>query len=70
MYLEIHKPELVDRVNAQVQSRHFQDVDEPLEKALDALEGKAAAPPAPSGRTEKSRGAFRAAAGSVFRRRG
>jgi hypothetical protein len=36
--LEIHKPELVQRVNAQLQSRHFHDVDELLEKALDALD--------------------------------
>jgi Arc/MetJ-type ribon-helix-helix transcriptional regulator len=48
MNFEIHKPELVERVNAQLQSRHFHDVDELIEKALDALEGKAAAPPTPS----------------------
>jgi Arc/MetJ-type ribon-helix-helix transcriptional regulator len=48
MNLEIHKPELVERVNAQIQSGHFLDADEFIEKALDALEGKAAAPPAPS----------------------
>jgi Arc/MetJ-type ribon-helix-helix transcriptional regulator len=48
MNLEIHKPELVQRVNAQIQSGHFHDVDELIEKALDALEGKAAAPAAPS----------------------
>jgi hypothetical protein len=48
MNLEIRKPELVERVNARLQSCHFQDVDELIEKALDALEGKAAAPPAPS----------------------
>ena len=46
MNLEIHKPELVQRVNAQIQSGHFHDADELIEKALDALEGKAAAPPA------------------------
>jgi Arc/MetJ-type ribon-helix-helix transcriptional regulator len=44
MSLEIHKPELVQRVNAQIQSGHFHDADELIEKALDALEGKAAAP--------------------------
>jgi Arc/MetJ-type ribon-helix-helix transcriptional regulator len=35
-------------VNAQIQSGHFHDADELLEKALDALEEKAPAPPAPS----------------------
>ena len=40
MNLEIHNPELVQRVNAQIQSGHFHDADELLEKALDALEGK------------------------------
>lgn len=48
MNLEIHKPELVERLNAQIQSGHFHDADEFIEKALDALEGKAAAPPGPS----------------------
>jgi len=38
--LEIHKPELVQRVNAQLQSGHFHDVDELIEKALDALNEK------------------------------
>jgi len=48
MNLEIHKPELVQRVKAQLQSRHFHDVDELIEKALDALDERApaAAPPA------------------------
>jgi hypothetical protein len=40
MNLEIHKPELAQRVNAQIQSRHLQGVDELLEKALDALDEK------------------------------
>jgi Arc/MetJ-type ribon-helix-helix transcriptional regulator len=48
MNLEIHKPELVQRVNAHIQTGQFHDTDELIEKALDALEGKAAAPPAPS----------------------
>jgi hypothetical protein len=43
--LEIHKPELVERVNAQLQRRHFHDVDELIEKALDALDEKSSAPP-------------------------
>jgi hypothetical protein len=45
MSLEIHKPELVQRVNAQLQSRHFHDVDELIEKALDALDEKSSASP-------------------------
>ena len=44
MNLEIHKPELVQRVNAHVQTGHFHDADEVIEKALDALEEKAHAP--------------------------
>jgi len=38
MNLEIHKPELAERVRAQIQSGHFQDADDLLEKALDALD--------------------------------
>ena len=38
MNLEIHKPELVQRVNAHIQTGHFHDADEVLEKALDALD--------------------------------
>jgi Arc/MetJ-type ribon-helix-helix transcriptional regulator len=45
MNLEIHKPELVQRVNAHIQTGQFHAADELLEKALDALEGRAAAPP-------------------------
>jgi hypothetical protein len=44
MNLEIHKPELVQRVNAQIQSRHLQDADELIEQALDALDEKFPAP--------------------------
>lgn len=40
MNLEIHKPELVQRVNAQIQSRHLHDADELIEQALDALDEK------------------------------
>jgi hypothetical protein len=47
MNLEIHKPELVQRMNAQLRSRHFHDVDELIEKALDALDEKSPAPAAP-----------------------
>jgi Arc/MetJ-type ribon-helix-helix transcriptional regulator len=46
MNLEIHKPELVQRVQAQIQSGNFHDTDELIEKALDALE-KATAVPTP-----------------------
>jgi hypothetical protein len=38
MSLEIHKPELVQRVQARIQSAHFHDADELIEKALDALD--------------------------------
>lgn len=48
MNLEIHKPELVQRVNAHIQTGHFHDADEVIERALDALEGVAATAPAPS----------------------
>jgi Arc/MetJ-type ribon-helix-helix transcriptional regulator len=42
--LQIHKPELVQRVNAHIQTGRFHDADEVLEKALDALEEKVTAP--------------------------
>ena len=45
MNLEIHNPELVQRVNAQIQSGHFHDADELIEKALDALDEQATAAP-------------------------
>ena len=44
MNLEIHKPELVQRVRNQIQSGQFHDVDELLTKALDALEEKKPVP--------------------------
>jgi Arc/MetJ-type ribon-helix-helix transcriptional regulator len=43
MNLEIHKPELAQRVLARIQSGHFHDADELIEKALDALDEQAAA---------------------------
>jgi hypothetical protein len=43
MTLEIHKPELVQRLNAHMRNGPFHDTDELLEKALDALEEKAPA---------------------------
>ena len=42
MTLEIHKPELVQRVNAHIQTGDFHDADELIEKALDALDQQAA----------------------------
>jgi Arc/MetJ-type ribon-helix-helix transcriptional regulator len=50
MTLEIHKPELVQRVNAHIQNGRFHDADEMLEKALDALEEKEAVPMSPAER--------------------
>ena len=51
MNLEIHKPELAQRVQARIQSGHFHDADELIEKALDALDEQAAAavPPTATG---------------------
>ncbi|HEX4230494.1 MAG TPA: hypothetical protein VHZ07_17595 [Bryobacteraceae bacterium] len=48
MNLEIHKPELVQRVQAQIQSGHFHDTDELIEKALDALDVQVTAAPPPT----------------------
>jgi hypothetical protein len=42
MNLEIHKPELVQRVNAHIQAGHFHDADELIERALDVLDELAA----------------------------
>ncbi len=64
MNLEIHNPELVQRVNAQIQSGHFHDADELLEKALDALEGKTR--PAASPAAERRRAAGRKSLVEVF----
>jgi Arc/MetJ-type ribon-helix-helix transcriptional regulator len=63
MTLEIHKPELVQRVNAQIQSGHFHDADEFIEKALDALEVK---PPATVSAMERRRAAGRKSLVEVF----
>jgi Arc/MetJ-type ribon-helix-helix transcriptional regulator len=63
MNLEIHKPELVQRVNAQIQSGHFHDADELIEKALDALEGKTSAP---ASAAERRRAAGRKSLVEVF----
>jgi Arc/MetJ-type ribon-helix-helix transcriptional regulator len=48
MNLEIHRPELVQRVNAHIQTGHFHNADEVIEKALDALDEKAPAPMSPA----------------------
>lgn len=50
MNLEIHNPELVQRVNAHIQTGQFHDAEEVLEKALDALEEKAPVPMSPAER--------------------
>jgi Arc/MetJ-type ribon-helix-helix transcriptional regulator len=44
MHIEIHTPELEQRVRRQIQSGQFHDVDELLTKALDALEEKEFSP--------------------------
>jgi len=44
MNLEIHKPELVQRVNAHIQTGLFHDAVELFEKALDALDEKTTPP--------------------------
>jgi len=51
MNLEIHKPELAQRVQGQIQSGHFHNTGELIEKALDALDEQAttAAPPTATG---------------------
>jgi hypothetical protein len=51
MNLEIHMPELVQRVNAHIQTGQFRSSDDLLEKALDALDEQAAGavPPTATG---------------------
>lgn len=51
MNLEIHKPELVQRVNARIRTGQFHDTDELIEKALDALDEHTTASPARDTRT-------------------
>jgi Arc/MetJ-type ribon-helix-helix transcriptional regulator len=43
MNIEIHKPELVQRVDAHIQTGQFRNADDLIEKALDALDEQAAA---------------------------
>lgn len=45
MNIEIHKPELERRVRQQIESGNFRDVDELIEKALNALDERAATTP-------------------------
>jgi hypothetical protein len=47
MNLEIHKPALMQRVNAQIQHRRLHDAEELLEQALDALDEKSPVPATP-----------------------
>jgi Arc/MetJ-type ribon-helix-helix transcriptional regulator len=63
MNLEIHKPELVRRVNAHIKTGNFHDADELLEKALDALEGKT---PAATSAADRRRAAGRKSLVELF----
>ncbi len=63
MNLEINNPELVQRVNAQIQSGHFHNADELLEKALDVIEAKT---PAPESAAERRRAAGRKSLVELF----
>jgi Arc/MetJ-type ribon-helix-helix transcriptional regulator len=45
MNIEIHKPELEQRVRAHIQSGRFHDTDELLTQAFDALEEKVSLAP-------------------------
>jgi Arc/MetJ-type ribon-helix-helix transcriptional regulator len=56
MNIEIHKPELAQRVNAHIRTGRFHDADELLEKALDALEEKAPAPVSPARERRRAAG--------------
>ena len=46
MNLELHKPDLVQRVNARIRTGQFHDADDLIEKALDALDEKTPTTPA------------------------
>jgi Arc/MetJ-type ribon-helix-helix transcriptional regulator len=63
MNLEIHKPELVQRVNAHIRTGQFRDTDELIEKALDAFEERN---PAPTSAAERRRAAGRKSLVEVF----
>jgi Arc/MetJ-type ribon-helix-helix transcriptional regulator len=64
MNLEIHKPELMQRVSAYIRTGQFNNTDELIEKALDALEGKTPAPK--SSAAERRRAAGRKSLVEVF----
>jgi hypothetical protein len=64
MNFEIHKPELVERVNAHIHAGHFHDADELLEKALDVIEGKTPPPVSPA--ADRRRAAGRKSLVEVF----
>jgi hypothetical protein len=57
--IEIHKPELVQRLTMRIGNGEFQDADELIERALDALDEHAAvaAPAIPTGAAEAQTGA-------------
>lgn len=63
MNLEIHKPELVQRVTAHIQTGQFLNAEEVIEKALDALDEKG--PPSASP-VERRRAAGRKSLVEVF----
>jgi len=67
MNLEINNPELLQRVNAQIQSGHFHDADELLEKALDVIEAVIEAKTTvPTSAAERRRAAGRKSLVEVF----
>jgi Arc/MetJ-type ribon-helix-helix transcriptional regulator len=55
MNLENHKPELVQRVNAHIQTGQFHDADDVLEKALDALDESVAPSRGPAAKSDYRR---------------
>jgi len=64
--LEIHNPELVQRVYAETHSRNLPDADELLEQALDALDERSP-PPAASPEGETGEVILRALQASPYR---
>ena len=65
MNIEIHKPELVERVNAHIEAGYAHDADELFEKALDALDEKSLVP-APASAAESRRAAGRKSLAQLF----
>ena len=57
MSIEIHTPELKQRVLHEIQSRQLHDVEELVTKALDALDEKAPLPAVPVSTQTKKTGA-------------